>query len=139
MSSPSIKEREIEFNKLCIYPIKHILYMIDYIPNGKNLKIKPIDSNFNNKQIAYCSELPFGTISFDSFVNIETMKIIFSDIEVIEYELIGTKSDKLVNASIQLGLPHIFGFIRQLLLRDKLRSNNLDKEMILYLTANKKN
>ena len=58
MSSPSIKEREMEFNKLCIYSIKgiakHILYMAEYMANGKNLKIKPIDSNFNNKQISYC-------------------------------------------------------------------------------------
>ena len=36
----------------------------------------------------------------------------------------------------QLGLPHFLGFIRQLLLRDKLKSKNLDKEMMLYLTVN---
>ena len=131
MSSPSIKEKEIEFNKLCIYPIKgvakHILHNTEYIANGKNLKRKPINSNFSNKQIAYCFELPFGIISFNSFVNIENINIIFCDVEVNEYKLIGTKSDELVNALKQLGLPHFFGFIRQLLLRDKLRSNNLDK------------
>ena len=108
-----------------MYPIKgvakHILYMTEYISNGKNLKIKPIDSNSNNKQIAYCPNLPFGIISFNSFVNIETLNVIFSDVEVNEYEFIGTKSDKLVNALRQLGLP-------QLLLRDKLRSKNLDDE-----------
>ena len=38
----------------------------------------------------------------------------------------------------QLGLPHIFGFIRQLLLRDKLRSKSLYNEIILYLTINEK-
>ena len=38
----------------------------------------------------------------------------------------------------QLGLPHFFGFIRQLLLRDKLRSKTLDNEMILYLTIDEK-
>ena len=36
-----------------MYPIKgvakHILYMTEYISNGKNLKIKPIDSNSNEK------------------------------------------------------------------------------------------
>ena len=50
----------MEFNKLCIYPIKgiakHIFYMTEYIVNGKNLKIKPIDSRFNNKQTAYCPD-----------------------------------------------------------------------------------
>ena len=68
-------------------------YMTDYISIGKNLKIKPIDSNFSNKQIAYCPDLPFGIISFNSFVNIETMNIIPSDVEVNEHKLIGTKSD----------------------------------------------
>ena len=71
--------------------------MLEYISNGKNLKIKPIDLNFKNKQIAYCLDLLFG-ISFYSFVNIETINIIFSNVEVNEYELIGTKSDELVNA-----------------------------------------
>ena len=112
--------------------------MAEYISNGKNLKIILIDLSFKNKQIAYCPDLPFGIISFNSFVNIETMNTIFSDLEVNEYELIGTKSDELVNALKQLGLPHFFGFIRKLLLRDKLRSKNLDNEMILYLTINEK-
>ena len=42
MSSPSIKERELELNELFIYPIKgiakHILYVAEYIANGKILK-----------------------------------------------------------------------------------------------------
>ena len=91
MSNLSIKEREMEFNKLCIYPIKgvakHILCMTEQISNGNNFKIKPIDSNFDKKQIAYCPDLPFGIISFNSFVNIKTMNIIFSDVEVNDYEL----------------------------------------------------
>ena len=135
MSSLSPKKGEMEFNKLCIYPIKtvakHILYMTEYISNGKNLEMKPTDSNFNNKEIASCPSLLFGIISLNRFVNIETMNIIFSNVEVNEYELIGTKSDELVNALKQLGLPHVFGFIKQLLFRNKLRSNNLEKEMIL--------
>ena len=65
------------------------------------------------------------------------MNIISSDVEVNEYKLIGTKSDELVNALKQLGLPYFFGFIRQLLLRDKLRSKNLDKKKTLYVTVNK--
>ena len=105
----------------------------EYIANGKNLKVKPIDLSFNNKQIAYCPQLSYGIIYFNSFVNIETMNIISSDVEVNEYEFIGTKSDELVNALKQIGLSHFFGFIRQLLLSDKLKSKNLDKEMILYL------
>ena len=101
MSNLSIKEREMEFNKLCIYPIKgvakHILCMTEHISNGNNFKIKPIDSNFDKKQIAYCPDLPFGIISFNSFVNIKTMNIIFSDVEVNDYEL--KYEQKYVNRS----------------------------------------
>ena len=66
------------------------------------------------------------------------MNIISSDIKVNEYDLIGTKSDELVVALKQLRLPHFFGYTRQLLSRDKARSKNLDNEMILYITINKK-
>ena len=49
MSDLTIKEREIDFNKLYIYPIKgigkHILYMGEYIANWKNLKGKAIDAS----------------------------------------------------------------------------------------------
>ena len=59
-----------------------ILNIAEYISNGKNLKIKPIDSSFKNKCITYFFELPFGIISFSSYVNIETMNIISSDVEM---------------------------------------------------------
>ena len=111
--------------------------MTEYMANEKNLKVKPIDSNFNIKQIDFYPELPFGIISLHILVNIEILNINFSNVEVNRYEIIGTKSDELVNALKQLGIPYLFGFTRQLSLRDKLRSNNLDKEMILYFTVNK--
>ena len=56
------------------------------------------------------------------------MNIVSSDVEVNEYKFIGTKSDKIVSALKQWRLPYFFGFVRQLVLRDKLKSNNLDKE-----------
>ena len=48
----------------------------------KFFKIKPIDSDFKNKRIAHCLELHFGIISSSSYVNIETIIIISSDIEM---------------------------------------------------------
>ena len=62
MISPTIKEGKMKFNKLSnnlnIKLTKgtesSILYMKDYINNGENLKIKPIDSSLKNKCIAYC-------------------------------------------------------------------------------------
>ena len=141
MSKLTIEEREMEFNKLCIHSTKgiakHILYVAEYIANKKNFKEKRIDSSFNNKKIAYCPQLCDGIISFNSFIDTETMKVISSNVEVNEYKFTGTKSDELVNALKQLGLQHFFGFLRQLLLKDKLASKNLDKEMILCLTVKK--
>ena len=51
----------------------------------KKIKIKPIDSSFKNKPIAYCLELRFGIISSSSYVNIETMNIISSAVKIINF------------------------------------------------------
>ena len=67
---------EINFNglannleiKLIKRSKKSVFNIAEYISNGKNLKIKPI-------------ELPFGIISSSSYDNIETMNIISSDVE----------------------------------------------------------
>ena len=61
---------------------KSILNIAEYISNGKNIKIKPIDSSFKNKHIAYCLELPFGIMSSSSYIIIEIMNIISSDVEM---------------------------------------------------------
>ena len=61
---------------------KSILNIVEYISNGKNLKIKPIDLSFKNKRIAYWLELPFRIIPSSSYVNIERMNIISSDVEM---------------------------------------------------------
>ena len=68
---------EIKFNELASNldirllkgPKKLILIIAEYISNGKNFKIKPINSGLKNKCIDYCLELPYGTIF--SYVNIE--------------------------------------------------------------------
>ena len=56
-----------------------IFYMEDYIDNGENLKIKPIDLSIKNKQIVFFAILPFS-----SYVYIEAMNIIFSWVEMNE-------------------------------------------------------
>ena len=61
MSSPTIKERKLKLNKISNdlnnKLIKWIgnstFYMKDYIDNGENLKIKPIDLSIKNKQILF--------------------------------------------------------------------------------------
>ena len=44
--------------------------LINYINNGKALNKKPINLRIKNKQIAFCSNSPFGTLSFLSYVDI---------------------------------------------------------------------
>ena len=73
---------ETKFNELAndldirlLKGTKNFIFNIaEYSSNGEHLKIKPIDSSFKKKRIAYCLELSFG--------NIETMNIISSDVEM---------------------------------------------------------
>ena len=113
MSNLSTKKTKANFNKLSNYlKIKlikgnrsFIFYMKDYINNEKNLNKKPIDLSIKNKQVAFCSNLPFGILSFSSYVNIETMNIIFSDVDMNEYKLLGTKSKQIIHALKLLEMP----------------------------------
>ena len=41
--------------------------------------------------MAYCSELPFGTLSSPSYIDLEQMEIVFSIVEKKEYKLLGNK------------------------------------------------
>ena len=61
---------------------KYILNIAEWITNEKNLKLKLVDLSLKTKRIAYYFELSFGIISFSSYVNIERMNIIFSDVEL---------------------------------------------------------
>ena len=67
--------------KLIKWPKNCILHTAECISNGKNLKIKPVDLSLEDKFITYCFELPCGIVSHSSYVNIETMNIISSDVE----------------------------------------------------------
>ena len=81
---------EIKFNELAdnsnIRSIKgnrnFVLNIAEYSTNRNNLKLKPVASSLKINRTAYFFELLFGIISFSSFVNIETMNIISSDLEM---------------------------------------------------------
>ena len=91
MSNLTIKEGKTKFNKLSnslnIKLIKgykkNIQYMIDYINTGKNLKIKPIDLSNKNKCMAYCSELPYGLLSYFNYVDLEKVKVVSSVVKKV--------------------------------------------------------
>ena len=84
MSSPSTKETKARFNKLSnclnIKSLKgnrnFILHMKRYIDDGENLCKKTIDLSIKNKQIAFCSNLIIGILSFSSYVENESMNVI---------------------------------------------------------------
>ena len=59
---------------------------------------KLIDSSIKNKQTAICSDLPFLILSFSRYVDIESMNIIFSDVDKKEWKLLGNKSKEIVHA-----------------------------------------
>ena len=108
---PNLSKEEIlmKFNsmgaKLINPKYLHISLIKKNIDNGKNIKTMPVEDidfklintkkhiisnkpNLANKEIAYCFELPFGILTFDSYVDIEKMYIISSNVKIIEYKLL---------------------------------------------------
>ena len=57
------------------------------IDNGKNLKIKFVDSNIKSEEIAFCSDLPPAMLSLNAYLDIQSVKSICSDVEINEYKL----------------------------------------------------
>ena len=113
MSNLSTKERKAKFNKLSndlnIKLIKgnrnFMLYMTKIINSGENLRKKSIDVSIQTKQMAFYSDLPFGILSLSSYVNIESMNIIFSYVHMNVYQLLGIGSRQMVNALRLLEKP----------------------------------
>ena len=83
---------------------QHISLIKNNIDNGENIKtilIEDIDFKlinikkyiiFNkpdlvNKEVAYCFELPFEILTFNSHVDVEKMYIISSDVKISQYKL----------------------------------------------------
>ena len=83
-----------------------------------------------------CPELPFGILSFSSYVDIKAIIIIFSYVEINEYKLLGVKSNKLVNALKQLGMSHFLGFFKQLKEEGKIKYDDIDEELSKYIELN---
>ena len=71
--------------------MKQKLHSLHEKINNKIINKKPIDLRIKGKQIALCSNLLLRILSFSNYVDIESMNNIFSDIDMNEYELLGTK------------------------------------------------
>ena len=107
---------------------KFILDMKSYINNGENLRKKTYWIIIKNKQIA--------CLSFSSYVDIESMNIISSDMNMNEYKLLGTKSKEIANALKILKMSLFLGFLKKLKEQDKLKSDDIENELIKYIESN---
>ena len=63
---------------------------------------KPADSSIQNKETAFCSELAFGILSFNSYLDIESVNIISSRVEINEYKLWNIESLDFICAFMKL-------------------------------------
>ena len=121
MSNLTIKERKSKFNKISnslnIKLIKgckeDIQYMVDYINKGKSFETKLIDLSNKDSCMAYCNELPYGMLSYSSYIDLEEMIIVSSVVKENIY-----KSKRIVAALRLLKMPLFSGFLK------KLRKNN---------------
>ena len=57
------------------------------IDNGKNLKIKFVDSNIKSEEISFCSDLPPAMLSLNAYLDIQSVESICSDVKINEYKL----------------------------------------------------
>ena len=48
----------------------------------KKIKIRPVDTDLKGKSMTYSPLLPFTLLSMSEFINIGTMNIISSDVEI---------------------------------------------------------
>lgn len=65
------------------------------------------------------------------------MNITSSDVETDEYEVLGVKSDKLVNAQKQVGIPYFSGCAKQLKEEARVKCDDVDQKLLKYKQLNK--
>ena len=88
---------------------------------------KPADSSIQNKETAFGSELPFGILSFNSYLDIESMNVISSRVEINEYKLWNIESLDFMCAFMKLEILDYLRFYEYL---DKAGYDFIDLEFI---------
>ena len=68
--------------KLMMWAENLVFNIVESISKGKNLKIRHIDTDIDGKSMTSNLELSFGIISMSEYINIDTMNIISSDVEL---------------------------------------------------------
>ena len=79
--------------------------------------------------------MPFGILSYSSYVDLNTNEVNFSAVEKNEYKLLGTKSVKMVEALKRLKMSLFLGFLKTLRDNNKTHSNDdvLEEELLKYM------
>ena len=54
------------------------------IDNGKNIQVKPVDSSIKSNEIPFSTDLLSGILSFNSFLDMESVKTISPNVEINE-------------------------------------------------------
>ena len=67
--------------KLIMWPKNIVFNIVESISRGKKLKIRHTDTDLDGKNMAY-PELSFGLKSMSEYINIDTMNIISSDVQI---------------------------------------------------------
>ena len=88
---------------------------------------KPADSSIQSKETAFCSELPFGILSFNSYLDIESMNVISSRVEINEYKLWNIESLDFMCAFMKLEILDYLQFYEYL---DEAGYDFIDLEFI---------
>ena len=65
------------------------------------------------------------------------MNVTSSDVETAEYKVLGAKSDKLVNAWKQVGLPCFSEFAKHLKEEAIIKCDDVHQELLKYIELNK--
>ena len=86
---------QIKFNESSKQLINGLALYISLIKNniddGKNFKITPVDSSIKSNEITFCSDFPFGNVSFNNYLDMESVKTISSSVEMNKYKLLSIR------------------------------------------------
>ena len=82
LNEQNTKSRIELFDRLIMFNEFVYKLIIKYLHKKKKIEIRPIDTDLKEKVMAYSPLLPFTFFSKSEFINIDTMNIISSDVEI---------------------------------------------------------
>ena len=82
-----------------------------------------------------CSNLFFAILSISSYLEIESINIIYSDVDMNEYKLLGPKS-KQSQCFKTIRNSALFRIFKQSKKDGKLKSNDTENELSKYIESN---